>query len=148
MLGYQNTINPVEQGSYRWKSQTLDLVTRDFTFGDGQQQSLHLELAFRNNKLQHINRIHSDIKLPLMRLDPPLIGGIYPEKNEDRILIQLRDIPAVVIDALITVEDRRFYSHHGIDLIGISRALVNMADRRPDSGGKYCHPTIGPKIST
>jgi penicillin-binding protein 1A len=36
---------------------------------------------------------------------------------ERRTLVKLADIPAVVRDAFITTEDKRFYSHHGIDWI-------------------------------
>jgi penicillin-binding protein 1A len=36
---------------------------------------------------------------------------------ERRTLIKLADIPLVVRDAFVTTEDKRFYSHHGIDWI-------------------------------
>lgn len=34
------------------------------------------------------------------------------------------DVPAVLAQAVIATEDERFYSHHGIDSIGLGRALV------------------------
>ena len=39
--------------------------------------------------------------------------------------IQLEDYPKYFIDAVLATEDRRFYSHWGIDPVGIARALVN-----------------------
>jgi penicillin-binding protein 1A len=38
--------------------------------------------------------------------------------------VQLRDLPAYVPNAFVAIEDRRFYSHHGIDPWGILRAGV------------------------
>ncbi|WP_232366896.1 transglycosylase domain-containing protein [Alteripontixanthobacter muriae] len=43
-----------------------------------------------------------------------------------------REIPQVMKDAMISVEDRRFYSHFGVDPIGLVRAVYSAAvdDRR------------------
>jgi len=38
--------------------------------------------------------------------------------------IAYRDIPPVMKDAMVAVEDRRYYSHFGVDPIGIVRSLV------------------------
>src|SRR5438094_9516737 len=43
---------------------------------------------------------------------------------ERRILVPLTQIPQSLRDAILATEDRRFYSHWGIDPIGISRAIV------------------------
>ncbi|MBQ8043685.1 MAG: penicillin-binding protein [Clostridia bacterium] len=37
---------------------------------------------------------------------------------------ELKDIPVAMQQALIVMEDKRFYSHNGIDLIGLARALA------------------------
>ncbi|MEW9668173.1 transglycosylase domain-containing protein [Ammoniphilus sp. 3BR4] len=42
---------------------------------------------------------------------------------ENREYVTLDNIPAHLIDAFVVTEDIRFYEHHGIDLIGILRAL-------------------------
>lgn len=36
----------------------------------------------------------------------------------------IEDIPDIYLDAVVSVEDKRFYSHHGIDLRSIGRAIV------------------------
>jgi len=43
---------------------------------------------------------------------------------ERRIFVPLAQIPQSLRDAIIATEDRRFYSHWGIDPIGIARAVV------------------------
>ncbi|MEM7775768.1 MAG: PBP1A family penicillin-binding protein [Pseudomonadota bacterium] len=38
--------------------------------------------------------------------------------------VPLKDIPEVMINAALATEDRRFYDHYGIDIIGTLRALI------------------------
>ncbi len=73
--------------------------------------------------------------LPLARLEPLPIGGIYPANNQDRVLVRLAEVPKQLVEALIANEDRSFYSHHGFDLRGIARAAVNLVRRGGLQGG-------------
>jgi membrane peptidoglycan carboxypeptidase len=41
----------------------------------------------------------------------------------DRVQVDLEDVPQVLIDAVIAAEDRDFFTHGGVDPIGIARAL-------------------------
>ena len=46
------------------------------------------------------------------------------------------DIPQIYNDAVISAEDRRFYLHHGVDIISIARAFaVNIKEKRLAEGG-------------
>ena len=59
------------------------------------------------------------------------IRGEMPGAN-----VALKDLPPYLPKAFIAIEDRRFYSHHGIDPIGIARAAVtNIAHRGVSQGG-------------
>ncbi len=50
--------------------------------------------------------------------------------------VQLKSLPKHVSEALIAIEDRRFYSHFGIDIIGFGRAIVtNLTNRGMQQGG-------------
>lgn len=50
--------------------------------------------------------------------------------------VSLKDLPPYLPKAFIAIEDRRFYSHFGIDPIGILRALVtNVLHRGVSQGG-------------
>ncbi len=50
--------------------------------------------------------------------------------------LRLADLPAFLPEAAVAVEDRRFWSHHGFDLIGITRAaIVNVTSGRLVQGG-------------
>ncbi len=50
--------------------------------------------------------------------------------------VKAPQIPKVLKDAVVAVEDRRFYSHHGVDVVGIFRALwVNLRKGGISQGG-------------
>jgi penicillin-binding protein 1A len=59
------------------------------------------------------------------------VRGEMPGAN-----VALKDVPSYLPKAFIAIEDRRFYSHHGIDPIGIARAAVaNILHRGVSQGG-------------
>ena len=45
--------------------------------------------------------------------------------SENRIYVEIEDIPQQLINAVISVEDARFYEHHGVDLKRILGSMVN-----------------------
>jgi len=50
--------------------------------------------------------------------------------------VKLSDVPQDLVNAVLAIEDRRFYSHFGIDLIGLARAAAqNAMARRVVQGG-------------
>jgi penicillin-binding protein 1B len=122
-LGYQFVRKVTLPGQATFFNAKAIIHTRGFEFTDGLESSQRLILDFSNGFLNNISSAHGQA-IPLLRLEPVLIGGIYPLNNEDRDLIQLKDAPDALIQALIAIEDRGFYQHHGISLRGISRAMV------------------------
>ena len=48
--------------------------------------------------------------------------------TEDRSPVKLEQIPQVMLNAVISIEDRKFYEHHGVDWAGTTRALFKNVD--------------------
>jgi len=53
--------------------------------------------------------------------DATLIGLFYTEK---RFPVRLEDVPTHVVNAFLAAEDARFFSHNGVDWIGVARAFL------------------------
>jgi penicillin-binding protein 1B len=121
-LGYQFVKKVTLPGQAEFSATKAIISTRGFQFSDGDEHAQQLILKFSNDQLSGLSD-HRGKALTLVRLEPVLIGGIYPLNNEDRDLIQLQDAPQGLADALIAIEDRSFYQHHGVSLRGISRAM-------------------------
>ncbi len=61
-----------------------------------------------------------------------LITTVHAEQN--RLPVKLADTPKDLQNAFIAAEDIRFYKHHGIDPIGIARAVVSNIRHRDATG--------------
>ncbi len=49
--------------------------------------------------------------------------------DENRTLIPIDQIPQIMRQATVAIEDRKFYDHHGVDWVGLVRAVVRNALR-------------------
>lgn len=135
-LGYRENPEPQEAATYRNVLDGVEFTTRDFVFWDGPQPSQRLRAVFAEGKVAQLQeRGTEDKEMPLLRIEPPLIGGIYPGHNEDRALLRLDQVPRVLVDTLMAVEDRKFQTHWGIDPRGIARALYRTLSGQRVEGG-------------
>lgn len=53
----------------------------------------------------------------------PLYQAVEELQSEDNYTV-ISDLPQIYIDAVVAVEDRRFYYHNGFDIIGTARAII------------------------
>ena len=124
-LNYQASDDAATPGSYRRQEHEVELHTRPFAFWNGAQPPMRIRAVFHGGRVAGLYDMNGETTLNIARLDPLLIGSIYPAHNEDRVLVQLADVPKTLIDTLIAIEDRKFYKHNGVDPRGIARAVVN-----------------------
>lgn len=125
-LGYQRAERANEPGEYTVNGERMAFHSRGFDFGDSRETGRYVRLQFNANGIGAMSTASGEA-IPVLRLEPQVIGKIYPEHREDRILIRYENAPEALINALIAVEDHNFYSHHGVDPFAIARAAwVNL----------------------
>tara|TARA_S200000501_G_C20859204_1_gene758999 strand:- start:766 stop:3105 length:2340 start_codon:yes stop_codon:yes gene_type:complete len=73
-------------------------------------------------KIDALTSYQPKMPLRIFSADNVLIGEFGKER---RSLVKYKDIPRVIKQAVIAIEDDRFYEHSGVDFIGILRAIVN-----------------------
>lgn len=134
MLNYRRTDNYEQTGTWTVKGNTWFVHTRGFDFDNGQEPEQVLKIEFQGDQIADIQSTMQN-GTGMVRLEPIVIGGIYPRHNEDRVLVQLAQVPQPLIDALIATEDRQFYQHNGISIRGTARALVSTATGGERQGG-------------
>ena len=77
-----------------------------------------------------------DLPLESFSLAPESLNDDYATKGGARTQLSFKDIPPVLIHAITSIEDRRFFDHHGLDIFGIARAVLrNAGDERWGQGG-------------
>ncbi|HTN69216.1 MAG TPA: transglycosylase domain-containing protein [Dysgonamonadaceae bacterium] len=59
----------------------------------------------------------------------------YSQSKENRVFVNYDELSPHLIDALISTEDIRFYSHSGIDAYALARAIIKTGILRQKSGG-------------
>lgn len=133
-LGYQSRNNIDRIGSYNFSANQLDIYQRGFYFWDGYREAQQLSIKLSGNTIAGI--ASNGQSTEIVRLEPRLFGSVSPLSHEDRTLLKLEDAPPALIDALIAIEDRKFYSHFGINPVGIARALIkNISAGKVVQGG-------------
>ncbi len=122
-LGYRQDGNPDGPGEFARNGSRVVLHTRGFDFWDGREAPQWVEAVFSGSELISL-RGKGNQSLLLVRLEPVEIAQINPATGEDRLPLPLSAFPQDLINAVIAVEDRRFYRHHGIDPQGLARAML------------------------
>ncbi len=136
MLGFRNMDDLKHPGSYYVDGNEIVLTTRSFQFWDEKTNSSVIKISFDNNRISELYNFSQDKDIDVMRLEPVIIGGIYPAHKEDRLLVKFDEVPELLKSAITIVEDRNFYLHHGLDYKGIARAMwANLRAGKTVQGG-------------
>jgi penicillin-binding protein 1B len=122
-------------GVYRRSAGSFDLHARRARFIDELREPEVVSISADGDSITRLKSAEG-AELPVFRLEPPVIGSISPVHGEDRLVLSPAEVPALLRSGIKLIEDRRFDEHHGIDAIGIARALwVNLRARRVVQGG-------------
>lgn len=136
VLGYRAVGSPSGPGQYHAGPGTLEVVTRGFTFADGEEPSRAVRLEFSGNRVRRLTTGPAADEVGVLRFEPLEIGRMHASRFEDRVLLSRQDLPAAFVRALTAVEDKRFFTHIGVDWTGILRALwVNVLRGEIAQGG-------------
>ncbi len=94
----------------------------------------------------HFGRGLPDV-FQLSNYEPPVMTRIHANDGslmteyatQKRLFVPINAVPPKLIDAFLAAEDKNFYDHYGVDIIGVFRsALINlsnaMSNRRPVGG--------------
>ena len=134
-LGYRRESAVNGPGAVSVAGNNIELYSRGFLFYEGAEPSQKVRVRFSGDYVAGLAKSDGS-NLAVARLEPLLIGGLYPAHQEDRILIKLDQVPAYLIDALVAVEDRDYFDHFGVSPKGIARALwINATSGRLVQGG-------------
>jgi len=136
-IGYSRTrTSTVGLGEYRLSSREWIIGRRPFRpFGQhdvGGVVSMRLSYSGRVSRISNAD----GRSLPYLAIEPELLGSHYGRNREDRLPVQLSEVPQHLIDAVLTIEDQRFYQHAGLDIKRIAGAMVaNVKAMRVVQGG-------------
>jgi penicillin-binding protein 1B len=101
-----------------------------------------ITVSIAGNQVSRISSKGKDFKESSFA--PPLITTLSSNnkkpnnkerKSEERLLVNFAGIPPVLVNAIVSAEDKRFFRHHGLDLRRIAKAAyIDARDQRKEQG--------------
>jgi penicillin-binding protein 1B len=98
----------------------------------GGGQGARIRVLFANGRIARIENNGKDVRE--LNVAAPLITTLS-RKKEERLLVRFDAIPQVLVHAILSAEDKRFFHHEGLDLPRIAKAaFVDMKEGRKEQG--------------
>lgn len=110
-------------GTYHRTNNRFSIARRTFISLDGREEEKRFSITLANGRVSQLDELNSGKALRAVYLDPARIATLYGALAEERKVVQLEEVPVLLITGLQAVEDRHFKNHHGIAITAILRAV-------------------------
>src|SRR6202035_3916811 len=92
-------------------------------------------IAIHNGAVERITSQGND--LSAYELEPQLVTALFDsEQRSKRQVVKYNDIPKVMVDAVLAIEDRRFFEHSGVNFLRMFEAVwIDLTRQRHEQGG-------------
>ncbi len=121
-LGYMEDTGIQGISYYRVETDDLLLIYNDPSVPVDSDR--HVEILWDGDTIRSITDRSDWEEIERFSLKPGMLSNAIGENREKRRYVVYDDIPEVLINAVVAAEDRRFFSHKGIDPIRILQALI------------------------
>ncbi len=132
-LGYRRVEGTPAKGEYRWHPPELGVYLRGHRIPGSQQAegffTLRRSAAGAWSVFDGLGGT-----VPEIRLEPELAVELAGAKSERREPAAWEQIPPALKDAVVATEDKRFWTHHGLDPRAVARAILANLRRRELQG--------------
>jgi penicillin-binding protein 1B len=92
-------------------------------------------IRFSGGRVSQIISTRDNTERTQYMLEPELLTNLFDKNRERRRLLKYQDIPKVIVNAVVSIEDKRFFQHSGFDpLRVIKAAYVDLKERRIEEG--------------
>src|SRR4029453_3302327 len=125
-LGYANRAHAEQPGEFTVGLDAILLIPRE---GAHRGESVRIVFGARSAKtkettaIDHLEVVGAKNRPEELTFDAPLITALVSSGREKRRDVPLQLIPQHMVQAVLAIEDRRFYDHVGVDPIGIASAV-------------------------
>lgn len=129
--GYGEDVRTNPTGWYHLRPNAIEIFPGDQSSTDSEPGVLR----FVDGKISSIIALSDNTARTEYTLEPQLLSSLYDKSREKRRLVKYDDIPPVLVHAVISIEDKRFFQHSGFDPIRIVKAVwVDLKEHRKDQG--------------
>jgi len=101
---------------------------------NGRREPAVVRVGFAGDEIVELSG--DGVALDSFTLEPEVLSNDPSSKGGKREALSYDEIPPVLVQAILAIEDRRFFDHSGVDVNGLARALLrNAGDERLGQGG-------------
>jgi len=74
-----------------------------------------LRVEFAGREIKRIRSLNNQADLPSAEIEPELLTNLFDSSREKRRPVRFEDLPKVLVNAVLSAEDKRFFEHVGFD---------------------------------
>jgi penicillin-binding protein 1B len=115
-VGYRPLQDASAIGQFTLQENTVDIRPSKLSYFAGNNA---LAVQFRGKSIRSIKPLAGGAELGTAEIEPELITNLFDSAREKRRPVRYEDLPVVLVDAILSAEDKRFFEHGGFDFIRI-----------------------------
>jgi penicillin-binding protein 1B len=115
-VGYRPLQDENAIGQFTVRENTVDIRPSKLSYFGG---SNALAVQFRGKSIRSIKPLAGGAELDTAEIEPELITNLFDSAREKRRAVRYEDLPPLLVDAILSAEDKRFFEHGGFDFIRI-----------------------------
>ncbi len=127
-VGYRPVQDSNATGQFTVQGSTVDIRPSKLSYFGGNNS---LAVQFRGRSIRSIKPLGGGGEMDTAEIEPELITNLFDSAREKRRPMRYEDLPVMLVDAILSSEDKRFFEHGGFDFIRIVGAA--WADMRHSS---------------
>jgi len=115
-VGYRPIQDASAIGQFTAQENTVDIRPSNLSYFAGNNA---LAVQFRGKSIRSIKPLAGGGELDAAEIEPELITNLFDSAREKRRPVRYEDLPVMLVDAILSAEDKRFFEHGGFDFIRI-----------------------------
>ncbi|HSZ64291.1 MAG TPA: PBP1A family penicillin-binding protein [Terriglobales bacterium] len=130
--GYTEKAGESPLGSYHLKTGSIEVQPGPASYHSPEPATI----TVADGAVTNINsRVSGD--LAAYELEPQMLTSLFDaEQRSKRQLVKYEEIPKVMVDAVTSIEDRRFFQHNGVNFLRLAEAAwIDFTHQRHQQGG-------------
>ena len=115
-VGYRPLQDENAIGQFTIRENSVDIRPSKLSYFGGNNA---LAVQFRGKSIRSIKPLSGGPDLDTAEIEPELITNLFDSAREKRRPVRYEDLPVMLVDAILSAEDKRFFEHGGFDFIRI-----------------------------
>ena len=115
-VGYRPVQDENAIGQFTVRENSVDIRPSKFSYFGGNNA---LAVQFRGKSIRSIKPLSGGPDVDSAEIEPELITNLFDSAREKRRPVRYEDLPVLLVDSILSAEDKRFFEHGGFDFIRI-----------------------------